>query len=100
AVEKVIWFIIAGAFFLAWRYMRGDVTLPVWLLVTFIGISLLLGFTARRGRQPSSQAASEIAELETQNALYGYYASFLSEALQTLQRSMRGGIPGVTLDSL
>lgn len=101
AVEHGIWIAFVAVVLILWKFANGDVTMPIWVFVLAVGGPLTLALAASmRTRQTPSEAASYIAELERQNALYGYYASFLWEVMQTLQKAIHGDIPGVTLDDL
>jgi GAF domain-containing protein len=101
AVERSILIALAAAIFLLWKFASGHIEMPIWVFAIAVGVPLTLAAMAGlRGRQPASVAASYIGELERQNALYGYYASFLWEVMQTLQKAIRGDIPGVTIDEL
>jgi hypothetical protein len=100
-VEQGIWVVLLVAVFFVWGFADDEVSLPVWLLVVIGGVPTLLALVAiRRGRRPAPEAAAYIAGLEADNALYAYYASFLWEALQTVQKAIRGDLPGVSLDAL
>ena len=100
-VEQGIWLVLVAVALAAWKWGSGDVTLPFWLLVLLVGVPLVLAVMARRrGRRPAPEAAMRIAELETDNALYGYYASMLSDVLRTIQQKIRGDLEGVGIDAL
>src|SRR2546428_13056517 len=90
-VENAIWIGLGVCVLFVWKFASGDVKLPIWLLALAVGAPLALTVRARRqGRLPPAEAAGYIAELENQNALYGYYANFLWEVMQTLQKASRG----------
>lgn len=100
AAENAIWIVLIAGAFAVWRWASGEVTLPVWLLTLFVGGPLALAVvTRRRGRQPTAEAAARIAELEWENALYGYYAKMLDDVLRTTQQMVRGDLEGVSMDT-